>query len=340
MQEQIVKITYPDVVLKFDGEIVFQLEKQMAVVKSASDIETLIRDLFNKLRENLGIVLNRLNTEESEITLPSISILVDNISKHYISSIYIFGEASTFIYNIKGFIETRYIETLSKQLKKLDGISIVFENGLELTIPISLSTWNSKLEIPISDTLIDSKLTGELEIEYNDSLHTMLWKLANNRVLSYQEFILLNKLGFCELTIAIDDIACDSLPFGYCNITNRVTNILDQLEDMDIFQYPKLLKKVLSLMLDDNGFEIIDPLADYTVKNGLLTFGSHLTQKGKQWLKDNQDTLFKLCPKKYIHNLIPYLSLDKLPSFLASDNSRIRYEAQERADQLKSLEGY
>ena len=87
MKEQIVTITYPDVVLKLDNETVFQLEKQIEVVKSASDIEKVIRVLFNNLRENLVIVLKRLDTKESEVTLPSTSILVNNISKHYISSV-------------------------------------------------------------------------------------------------------------------------------------------------------------------------------------------------------------------------------------------------------------
>ena len=333
MQEQIVTITYPDVVLKFDNETVFQLEKQRAVVKSASDIEEIIRDLFN-LRENLDIVLKRLDTKENEVTLSSLSILVGNISKYYISSMYISGDPNDFIYQLKGFIISKYVETLSNQLEELNSVSITFENGLELTIPIKLNRWNWKVEIPISDTLIDSKLTGELEIEYNDSLHTMLWKLANNKILSYQEFILLTKLGFVELTIDLRDIADDMLPFGYCEVTSKCSEVLDQLDDMDIFQYPKLLKKILALMLTDE-WEIIDPLSDHIVKQGLLTYGKVLTQKGKQWLEDNQDTLFKLCAKKHIHNLIPYLSLEKLPTFLASDDHRIRYKAQERMDALK-----
>ena len=332
MQEQIVKITYPDIVIKLDGETVFQLENQMAVVKSAEDIEKVIRDLFN-LRENLSRILNKLDTEEGDVTLPSLSILVDNISKYYISSMYISGDPNNFIYQLKDFIRNKYVETLSNQLEELNSVSITFENGLELTIPIKLNRWNWKVEIPISDTLIDSKLTGELEIEYNDSLHTMLWKLANNKILSYQEFILLTKLGFCELTIDLKDIADDMLPFGYCEVTSKCSEVLDQLDD--IFQYPKLLKKILALMLTDGGWEIIDPLSDNIVKQGLLTYGKDLTQKGKKWLEDNQDTLFKLCAKKHIHNLIPYLSLDKLPTFLVSDDNRIRYKAQERMDALK-----
>ena len=335
MQEQIVTITYPDVVLKFDNETVFQLEKQRAVVKSAGDIEKLIRDLFNNLRENLSRILNKLYTEKGDVTLPSLSILVDNISKHYISSIYMSGDPNNFIYQLKDFIRNKYVETLSNQLEELNSVSITFENNIELTIPIRLNSWSRKVEIPISDTLIDSKLTGELEIEYNDSLHTMLWKLANNKLLSYQELILLTKLGFCELTIDIKDIADDMLPFGYCEVTSKCSEVLDQLDDMDIFQYPKLLKKVLALMLSNDGREIIDPLSDYIVKQGLLTYGKDLTQKGKQWLEDNQDTLFKLYAKKHIHNLIPYLSLEKLPTFLASDDHRIRYKAQERMDALK-----
>ena len=291
MQEQIVKITYPDIVIKLDGETVFQLENQMAVVKSAEDIEKVIRDLFN-LRENLSRILNKLDTEEGDVTLPSLSILVDNISKYYISSMYISGDPNNFIYQLKDFIRNKYVETLSNQLEELNSVSITFENGLELTIPIRLNRWNWKVEIPISDTLIDSKLTGELEIEYNDSLHTMLWKLANNKILSYQEFILLTKLGFCELTIDIKDIADDMLPFGYCEVTSKCSEVLDQLDDMDIFQYPKLLKKILALMLTDE-WEIIDPLSDHIVKQGLLTYGKVLTQKGKQWLEENQHTLFK-----------------------------------------------
>lgn len=335
MKEQIVTIVYPDVVLKIDNEIVFQLEKQTVLVKSAANIESMIINLFSGIRSDLDQILNKLDTKESEVTLPSLSILVDNISKHYISSVYVAGDPNNLIYTLKDFIRNKYVQTLSNQLKEPNSVSITFEKGLEITIPIILTTWNNKLEIPISDTLIDSNLTGELEIEYNDSLHTMLWKLADNKVLSYQEFVLLNKLGFCTITIDMKAIDYDDLPFRYCETTNKCREVLDQLDDMDIFQYPKLLKKVLALILDDNGFEIIDPLTYYVVNYGLLTYGKDLTQKGKKWLEDNQDVLFKLCAKKHIHNLIPYLSIDKLPTFLTSDDHRIRYAARERIDRVK-----
>jgi hypothetical protein len=338
LKETKVRVEFAKIKVEINNEIVSQLLPLDITVHRLEDLRRYVENwLFSFTSSTSRIIykaLSNFTRPTYYFTIPAIRVMAnnDNVCACRFSSFSGGAEELdisrwAMLSSLISYIESVVTEVCTNEIIK-KGVDLAFTDGTIINCTV-IKRSRKKWELLLTQSMLKYARGGGVRIRYGSSLHNILWQIKEAKDVQIEPKIR-ESLAKLEL---IDSEG---------HIVPRGERTLEELNEINPSTNPKLVMPFASALL---GYELeAIPISKFVRDNDFVRNinhrGQNITAKGKEWLVDNCYKILqhKSCTNGFKIELIPYIPMECLSEFLASNSETIRMEARRRARELSIKE--